>query len=152
MSWSYTVRLASCDWIFTIHEPVSPTDKASNFIVISIASIYNTSFCFISEVRICGNKVEINHCLCCTLDIWKLTLAINVLNLWLKSQTNLVGNHLIYLIFVIHCDSNLGFLNSSISFSWIWSNVLCWIPVGTTENFILKGIKDSSQVVQGTHK
>ena len=87
-----------------IPEPVSPTNEGSNFIAISRASIGDTSFSCINGVWICGNKEEINHSLYCTSHIWKFTLAINVLNIWSKTQTYFVGSFLIYFISVMHCD------------------------------------------------
>ena len=136
MSWSCTIRLANYDWICIMPEPVSPTGEASNFIAISRASICDTSFSCIDEVQICGSKVTINHSLCCTSDIWKLTLAINVLNCWSKSQTDSIGSCLIYLMSVMHCDSDFNILNSSINHSQISLSVFRTTPTDTMEIFV----------------
>ena len=114
MSWSCSLRLTSCDWIYIIPAPVSPIDKDSSFIVISRACVCGTIFCCINGIRMSGNNATMNHSLCCTYHIWKLTLAINVLNLLSNSQTDSVGSCLISLISVMHCDSHFGFLKSSI--------------------------------------
>ena len=116
--------------------PVSPIDEDSNFVVISKASVYNTIFCCINGVHICGNKETINHSLCCISDVWKLSLAINVLTIWLKSQIDFVGSNLICLISMMHCDLDFDLLNSSIKPSQISLSVLGTNPAGTMENFI----------------
>ena len=100
--------------------PLSPIEEDSNFIYIFRASIRNKILCWINGVWICHNKVAINHSLCCTFDIWNLTLEINVLNLWSKSQTDFVGSYLMSLISVIHCDLDFGFLNSALKPTRIW--------------------------------
>ena len=128
MSWRYTIRLASYDWIFIIPKQVSPTSKASNFISISRASIYDTIFFCINMVEIYGSKVAKDHSLCCTSDIWKLTLEINVLNLWSKSQKDSVGSYLISLISMIHCDSDFGFLNLAVKPTRMWLIVFGNLP------------------------
>ena len=110
--------------------------EAYNFIDISRSSICDIIFCCINEVQICGNKETINYSLCYTSDIWKLTLAINVLNLCSNSQTDSVGNYLIFLISVMHCDSDFGFMNSSIRSARISLSVFRKTPTGTKENFI----------------
>ena len=81
----------------------------------------------------CGKKETINHSFCCTSDIWKLTLAINVLNLQSKSQTDSGGS---FLISVMNCDSHFNFLKSSINPSQISLSVFGTTPTGTMENFI----------------
>ena len=136
MSWSCTIRLAKCDWICIVPELVSSTSETSKFMAISRASVCDTSFCCINGIRMCGNKVEMNQSLCCTYDIWKLTLAINVLNIWSKSQKDFVDNWLISLISVMHCDSDFGFLNYLINLSWISLSVFGTTPTSTMENFI----------------
>ena len=136
MYWSFIVRLANCDWICIIPVEVSLIGEDSNFISIYRDSICNTIFCCINGVQICGNKVTINHYLCCTSNIWNLTLDINVLNLWSKSQTYSIGNYLISLILVMHYDSNFGFMKSSIKTTWMSLSVLGTNPTGTMENFI----------------
>ena len=77
-----------------------------------------------------------NHSLCCTSDIWKLTLAINVLNLSSKSQNFFVDGYLISLISVMHCDSDFNLLNSSINPILISLSVFGTTPTSTMENFI----------------
>ena len=136
MSWSYTIRLANCNWICIIHAPPSLIDEDSSFIAISSASIYDTILCCIKWARMCGRSAAINHSLCCTSDIWKLTLSIKFLNHWSKSHTDSVDNYLISLISVMHCDSDLGFLNSQIIASQISSRLFSGVPTGTTQNFI----------------
>ena len=136
MSWSCIVRLSNYDWICIIPVPPSPIDEDSSFISISSASICNTILCCIKGARMCGNSATINHSLCYTSDIWKLTLAIKVLNHWSKPHTDSANDCFISLISVIHYDSNLGFLNSKIIVAHISSRVLCGAPVGTMQNFI----------------
>ena len=114
MFWSYTPRFSNCDWICIIPEIVFPIGEDFNFISISRAYVCDIILCYIKKVQICGIKEAINHSLCCTFEIWKLTLAINVLNLWAKSQKDSIGSFLISFISVIHCDSSFILLNSSI--------------------------------------
>ena len=52
-----------------------------------------------------------NHSLCCSGANSKLTWSIRDLNFLLKSHIESMGNCLMSLSSVIHCDSNLGFLN-----------------------------------------
>ena len=84
----------------------------------------------------CGSRETINHSLCCTLEIWKLTLLISVLNLWSKSHTVSDRAFLISLISVIHCDSDLGLLNSDIIANHISLRVFYGVSDGMTHNFM----------------
>ena len=88
-----------------------------------------------------------NHSLCCTSDIWKLTLASNVLNIWSKSQTNYVGSFLISLTSVMHWDSDFSLLNSSIKQSRISLSVFGTTPIGTMEKFIYQSSAQPSRVM-----
>ena len=132
ISWRCTIRLANCDWIYIILAPPSLIGKDSIFIAISSAFVYDTIFCFIKGAYMCGNSATINHSLWCTSDIWKITLAIRVLNRWSKSHRYSVDNCFISSISVIHCNSYLGFLNSQIIASHISSRVFCGVLDGTT--------------------
>ena len=95
----------------------------------------------------CGNSTTTNHSLWCTSNIWKLTLAIKVLNRWLKSHMDSISNCFIFLIAVMHCDSNLGFMNSQIIVSHISSRVLCGIPTGTMQKFMNQSSMQTHKVV-----
>ena len=87
-----------------------------------------TLFFCINRVQIFGSKAPKNHCLCCTSDIWKLTLEINFLNIWSDSQIDYVGSCLISLISVIHCDSDFVFLNLAIKPTRMWLIVFGNLP------------------------
>ena len=113
-----------------------PIGEDFNFISISRAYVCDTILCYIKRVQICGSKEAINHSLCCTFEIWKLTFAINVLNPWLKPQTDFVGSYLISLISAMHCDSEFDYLNSSIEPKRILLSVFESTHVGTMESFI----------------
>ena len=54
----------------------------------------------------------------------KITWSIRALNFWSKSHTNSVGNCLMSLSSVMHCDSDLGFLNSLIMAVLTYMSVL----------------------------
>ena len=84
----------------------------------------------------CGSSAAINHSLCYTPNIWKLTLAIDILKHWSNFHTIYPKACLISLISVIHWDSNCGFLNSEIIARRISSRVLCNCPSGTTQYFM----------------
>ena len=115
---------------------VSLIGEDSSFIVISVGSVCDTTFYFINGICMCSSKVTMNHSLCCTSNIWKLTLAINVLNLWSKSQKYSVGISLISLISIMHHDSNFIFLKSSIIPNQIWLSIFCATLTDTIENFM----------------
>ena len=100
------------------------------------AYVCNTDFFFIKVVWMCGNKEAMNDSLCCTSDIWKMTLAINFLNLSSKSKTDFVESCFISLILVIHCDSYFSLLNSSTNLSQILFSFFGTTPTGTMEKFI----------------
>ena len=72
-----------------------------------------------------------NHSLCCKSHIWNLTLSINVLNLWSKSQTKYVGSYLIYLISIMYYNLDFGFLNSYINLILILSSIFYTTSTGT---------------------
>ena len=131
MSWSCMVILSNCDCIYIIPMPPSPIDEDSSFLTSSNAYVCDTIFCCIKGARMCDRSTTINHSLCCTSDTWKLNLVIKVLNRWSKSHTDFVGNFFISLISVMHCDSDLVFLNSQIIMSQISSRFFCGVPAGT---------------------
>ena len=128
-------------------EPLSPTREDANFMAIYRSFVNDTSFCCIKGIRMCGNKKAMNHSLCCTSDISKLTLAINVLNLSSKSQKKFVDGCFISLISVIHCDSYFSFLNSLINQSRISISVFGTTPTGTMEKFIYQSSTQPHRVV-----
>ena len=136
MSWTWIVRLANCDWICIIPAAQSPISEAYSFISNSSAFVCVAIFCCMSGPLMCGSSAAINHSLCYTFDIWKLTLAISVLNRSSKSHTVSAGACLISLISIIHWDSDCGFLNSEIIARRISSRVLYGCPSGTTQYFI----------------
>ena len=81
-----------------------------------------------------GNSATTNHSWCCCGGNSKFTCLGNVLNLWSKSHTDSCCIYLISFNSVIHCDSNLSFLNSFFS-----SSLISWIVLGycaLVENFI----------------
>ena len=81
MSWSCSVRLSSCDWIPIIPALIYPIDEDSRFNAISRAYVHDTIFCCINGTRMHGNNASMNHSLCCTSNISKLTLAlVHVIN------------------------------------------------------------------------
>ena len=131
MSWSCTVRLSSCDWIYIIPTSVFPIGKDSSFISISRDFVCDTIFYCINGIPICDNNAKMNHSLCSTFDI-----SINVLNIWSKCQTDSIGNYLISLISIMHFDSDFVFLNLYIILTQIWSSVFCATPTNTIENFM----------------
>ena len=130
ISWSCMVRLANYEWIYIIPAPPSSIEEHSSFIIISSAFVCDTILCCIKEAQICGNSAAINHSLCCTSDIWKLTLAIKVVNLWSTSHTDSTNDYLISFSYVIHCDSDFSFLNSSVNPNLISANVFCGVLIG----------------------
>ena len=70
-----------------------------------------------------------NHSLFYSSGIWKVNQLVKVLNLWSNSQTGLANIFLISFSSVIHCDSDLGFLNSVINAFLIWfSGLGCECP------------------------
>ena len=81
-----------------------------------------------------GSSTTINHSWCCCARNSKLTCPSNVLNLWSKSHIDSCGNYLISFSLVMHCDSNLGFLNSFFNSSLI-SLMVCGC-CALVENFI----------------
>ena len=86
-----------------------------------------------------GNKATMNHSLCFAGPIVKLTWSSRTLNLWSKSQTD--SPRLCWISFnsVIHCDFDLGFLNSLIIVALISSKTWFWV----LEKFINQ-VKDRS--------
>ena len=95
----------------------------------------------------CGNSMKINHSLCYTSDIWKLTFAISVLNHWSKSHTVSSRSYLITLISVIHWDSDWAFQNSKIIAHWISSRDFCGVPTSAAQNFMNQSRAWSLRVV-----
>ena len=65
-----------------------------------------------------------NHSLCCSGTNSKMTWSIRDLNFWSKFHTDSVGSCLMSLSSVIHCDSDLGFLNSLIIAVLTYTSVL----------------------------
>jgi hypothetical protein len=63
----------------------------------------------------CGKSAMMNHSFFYSSGIWKVNRPIRVLNLWSNSQTSSTTFCLIAFSSVIHCDFDLGFLNSEIS-------------------------------------
>ena len=72
------------------------------FIANSNAYVYVVIFYCMSGPLICGSRAAINYSLCYTSDIWKVALAMSVLNCWSNSHTISTGAFLISLISVIH--------------------------------------------------
>jgi hypothetical protein len=62
----------------------------------------------------CGKREEMNHSLFYLSGIRKIKWPVKFLNLLSNSQIGSATLFLIYFIYVIYCDSNLGFLNSAI--------------------------------------
>ena len=88
-----------------------------------------------------------NHSLCWTSLISKLTHAISILNLWSKSQTISLGNCLISFNSVMYYASDFGFLNSSSSPFWISSKVFAMVPCRTCINLIYQSSTQPQRVV-----
>jgi hypothetical protein len=63
----------------------------------------------------CGINIVMNHSLFYLSGICKVNCPIRVLNLWLNSQTGSDTFFLVSFTYVIHCDSDLGFLKSAIN-------------------------------------
>jgi len=74
-----------------------------------------------------GSSAAINHSLCCFGGIQKGNWSTRVLNHWPKSHTDSVAFWLISFNSVIHCDSILGFLNSTTIACLICANVLVYL-------------------------
>ena len=75
-----------------------------------------------------------NHSRCCCAGNSKFTCPSNVLNLWSKSHIDSCGSCLISFSSVMHCDSDLGFLNCFFN-----SSLISFIVFGCCaldENFI----------------
>jgi hypothetical protein len=68
-----------------------------------------------------------NHSLFCLSEIGKLNRPVKVLNLRSKSQTGSATLCLIHFSSVMHCDSELGFLNSALNVVLISFNGLGYI-------------------------
>ena len=116
--------------------PISLTSDASIFIVIPRNFSYDTILCCFNGIRMCGTKAVINHSLCYTSLIPKLTLAITILNRWSKYHTNSFRYCFISCNSVIYSDSNFVFLNSLISLFLIYTRVFWGFPIGTCTNFM----------------
>ena len=114
---SLTCRDKLVSWlkIWLIPELDSPIGVDSSFMAISSASAYEEIFCYIWGTLMCGKREIMNHSLLFSSWIWKLKWPIKVLNLWSNSHTGSTILCLISFISVMHYDSNLGFLNSTIS-------------------------------------
>jgi hypothetical protein len=125
---SWIVNAANFIWTCAIPPP-SPTEDDSNFIVISRALSYNTTFSWIKGLWISGRSLAINHSWCCWSRIWKVILPIKSLNLWSKYQMDSVYTCLISFSYVMYCDSEFGFLNSFNIYCLISANVLA-CPIG----------------------
>ena len=136
ISYNWSIKFSNCVWIWLIPTAFSPMGEASNFMVISQASLCVTIFYYINGSLIWDISDVMNHSLCWMSLISKLTLSISVLNLWSKSQTVSFGYCLIYFSSVMYCASDFGFLNSSISPLLTFANVFAWVLVGTCTNFI----------------
>ena len=93
------------------------------------------------------NNAAINHSWCCCAGNSKWTCPSSVLNLWSKSHTDSCGICFISFSSVMHCDSDLGFLNSFFnSFLISWMVFGCYVIV---ENFI-NHVRDLSLNVVAT--
>ena len=125
---SWIVNETNCIWTCVV-PPISPSSGASSFIEISIASGYDTTFCCISGLWMCGGRPTMNHSWRCWYRIWKVNLPITSLKHWSKSHTDSVCTYLISFSLVMYCDSQFGFLNSFSSTFFIFSKVLA-CPVG----------------------
>ena len=75
----------------------------------------------------CGNNATMNHSWCCCSAMSKLTISKRILILWLNSHTICIGFCFISFSSVIHCDSNLGFLNSLINTVLTCTRVLAYL-------------------------
>jgi hypothetical protein len=114
---SSTCRDKLVSWlkIWLIPELDSPIGDDSSFMAISNASAYEAIFYCIRGTLMCGRRETMNYSLLCSSGIWKVNQPIKVLNLWSNSHTGSTTFCLISFISVIHCGSDLGFLNSPIS-------------------------------------
>lgn len=98
---------------------------ASSFIVIYNAFAWVAIFCWDNGILRWGNNTAMNHSLCCSSGILKLIWLNSVLNLWSTSHTDSIISYLIYFIFVIHCDCDFDFLNSTFSAVLVLARRIC---------------------------
>jgi len=130
MSRSCKFIATNYDWTWAIPALLSPIWDDSIIIDSSNASVGVANICCTMGNLMWGNNATMNDILCCCEEILKFSLSMNVLNLWSKAHTIALGLCFIYFNSVIHCDSDLGFLNSNINTILISSRVLMW-PAGT---------------------